>query len=90
LKLKSIKTTFLYKYDEFNKNFSNYLPQKTPYDFVIIAKSKKSQIFGVISSGLGPRSKAMAFNLNSGKTFTGDTNVNSSTYDGGYLIFGQG
>jgi hypothetical protein len=39
---KSIKTTFLYKYDEFNKNLANYLPIKSSYDFVLLAKTKKS------------------------------------------------
>jgi hypothetical protein len=90
MQCKSIKTSFLYKYDEFNKNFSNYLPLKEAYDFVIVARTKKSQIFGVISCGIGAKSKAMAFNLNSAKCFTGDANIPSSTFDGGYLIFGQG
>lgn len=89
MQYKSIKTTFLYKYDEFNKNFANYLPIKSNYDFVLLAKTKKSQIFGVISIGLGPKSRAMAFNLNSGKTFTGDASMSSTTYDGNYLLFGQ-
>lgn len=89
MQCKSIKTTFLYKYDEFNKNFSNYLPIKSPYDFVLLGKTKKSQLFGVISIGLGQKSRALAFNLNSGKTFASEPSMGSSTYDGSYLLFGQ-
>jgi hypothetical protein len=65
------------------------LPIKSSYDFVLLAKTKKSQIFGVISIGLGQKSRAMAFNLNTGKTFAGDSSMSSTTYDGSYLLFGQ-
>lgn len=85
-------TTFLYKYDDFTKNFSNYLPTVRPYyDFVIIVKLKSSVIFGVICSGIGPGSRATAINATSDRSFSGEQkSISSTNFDGSFLVIGQG
>lgn len=90
MQCRSFTSALLYKYDDFNKNFANYLPIKEAFNFVILLKSKKGQIFGVVACGIGPKTKVAAFNLNTGKLFLGDSNLSASYYDSGYLNFGTG
>ena len=59
------------------------------YDFVVVLKLKNSTIFGIVCSGIGSGSKALAFNATTNRSFASER-LNSTSYDSSYLIFGQG
>lgn len=65
------------------------MPLTVNFTFLIVAKLKNSQIFGIISKGLGPKSTAVVFNATSGKSFASFEGMNSSVFESGLLVFGQ-
>ena len=87
-----ISTKLSFKYDEWFKNFSEYLP--TPpkeFLFAVIMKTKKDVVFGVISDSVGKESKALAFNLKTRKIMKKSqrAKASSTSYENSMLKFGN-
>ncbi len=70
-----IDSNMLWRYDDFNKNFSNYLPNNilNPFAFVIIFRTKTNNIFGAFAEGLcdkdNTKHRAFLFSLTNKNVF---------------------
>lgn len=56
---------------------------------MILCRSKKGEVFGVISLGLGRLSRAMIFNLDCGNFRYSNVNESWSIFESNLLIFGN-
>lgn len=92
-KCRDISSKLSFKYDDYSKNFANYIPNATrKFAFLVLFKAKKSQaVFGLISTSIGRDSTSMAFNLNTMKVMkkTSTSRVIPSSFDNNILKFGN-
>jgi len=87
-----LSTKLSFKYDEFCKNFANYLPTlQNKFLFAVVMKTKKNVVFGVVSYHIGRESKAFAFNLSSMKVMhkSPRSRVPATNYESSMLRFGN-
>ena len=71
LKCSSLSSQFVFKHDEFMKNFGHYLPTvSNRFIFVVLFKTKKQAVFGVLSDSLGKESSSFVINLTDMRVFS--------------------
>jgi hypothetical protein len=63
-----LATRLGFKYDEFSRNFGNYLPTlQNKFAFAVVMRTRRQVVLGVVATGVGRDSRAFAFNLSSGR-----------------------
>lgn len=86
-------STLLFKYDDFSKGIGNYIPtSRNPYAFLLLLRSQKGEIFGLMANSVGNNSNAMAFNASQRTIFKKSEKADllkGAEYTAGYLSFGS-